>query len=234
MQQTSPPTFSDFKLSSKVQPWRAVAVVVVLHAVLLVVLYAGWGAKVLHTLPVVVSAQLVADAVPEEPVAPPSEPPPKALVKVQPARQPMSASPVAEVERSDAIAPTESPALTAPPAPKTHSVAHTTQSDVKPTIEPVLLTAVRVPARLQPSGTCSKPEYPTISRRKEEEGTVLLKFLIGVQGQVLESLVEKSSGFTRLDEAARLALAQCQFQPGSVDGQPESSWAQVKYTWQLD
>ena len=97
-----------------------------------------------------------------------------------------------------------------------------------------LSAPVRVAATLQASGKCAKPAYPDLSRRKEEEGSVQLKFYIGVQGQVLDSQIEKSSGYTRLDEAARTGLAQCQFKPGAIDGKPEPSWASLKYTWRLD
>jgi protein TonB len=62
----------------------------------------------------------------------------------------------------------------------------------------------------------------------------MLKLLIGANGNVLESQIEHSSGFTRLDEAARAALVKCQFKPGTVDGKPEASWASMKYTWRLD
>ena len=87
---------------------------------------------------------------------------------------------------------------------------------------------------MAPGANCPKPAYPPASRRLEEEGTVGLRFLIGVDGSVLQSEVVKSSGFTRLDEAARNALAKCQFRPGSVDGKPEQSWASIQYTWRLE
>jgi protein TonB len=93
---------------------------------------------------------------------------------------------------------------------------------------------VRVAAHLQASGTCQKPEYPALSRRREEQGSVMLRFLIGTDGNVLESQIAQSSGFARLDEAARAALSKCQFKPGTVDGTPEPSWASLKYTWRLD
>lgn len=81
---------------------------------------------------------------------------------------------------------------------------------------------------------CAKPEYPSASRRLDEAGTVTLRFLIDVSGQVLESKVETSSGFARLDEAARTALGRCRFKPGTVDGKPEQSWASIKYKWELE
>jgi protein TonB len=105
------------------------------------------------------------------------------------------------------------PALPAPPAPPA---------------PPVVTAAV-----INASG-CEKPDYPNASKRLEEEGTVQLKFLVGVDGKVLESAVEKSSGFRRLDEAARAGLSKCQFKPGTVDGKPQQSWASMKYTWRLE
>ena len=87
---------------------------------------------------------------------------------------------------------------------------------------------------IQTGASCAKPDYPSASRRMEEEGTVTLKFLIGVDGKVRQADIEKSSGFARLDEAARNALSKCQFRPGTVDGKPEQSWANIKYTWRLE
>jgi protein TonB len=94
---------------------------------------------------------------------------------------------------------------------------------------PVARTAAVISA-----SSCEKPDYPSASRRLEEEGTVTLKFLVGVDGKVKESAVEKSSGFRRLDEAARQGLSKCQFKPGTENGQPIEGWANIKYTWKLD
>jgi protein TonB len=68
----------------------------------------------------------------------------------------------------------------------------------------------------------------------EEEGTVSLRFLVGVDGKVIQSEIEKSSGFKRLDEAARAGLSKCRFQPATVDGRPEQAWASITYTWRLE
>ena len=108
---------------------------------------------------------------------------------------------------------------------------------------PAPSTAVPTPsARAEPVRTaavvnaalCEKPEYPSASRRMEEEGTVHLRFLIGVDGRVIQAEVEKSSGFKRLDEAARAGLSRCQFRPATVDGRPEQAWASMRYTWRLE
>jgi TonB family protein len=84
------------------------------------------------------------------------------------------------------------------------------------------------------ASSCEKPEYPSSSKRLSEEGTVQLKFLVGVDGKVVESSVEKSSGFRRLDEAARQSLSKCTFKPGLINGVPAQTWASLKYTWRLD
>ena len=84
------------------------------------------------------------------------------------------------------------------------------------------------------SASCDKPEYPAASRRFEEQGNVVLRFLVGEEGQVLESQIRSSSGSARLDEAARAALSKCKFKPGSVDGKPQRAWTTMTYRWILE
>lgn len=84
------------------------------------------------------------------------------------------------------------------------------------------------------SNACEKPEYPASSIRNTEEGTVNLAMLIGPDGRVLESKVEKSSGSRALDKAAIQGLSLCKFKPGSIDGVPEKSWAKLQYAWTLN
>lgn len=92
---------------------------------------------------------------------------------------------------------------------------------------------VRVPAVVL-AKDCATPEYPRKSYRYNEEGTVTLALLIGANGHVIQSRVEKSSGFKDLDNAALAALSLCRFKPGTVDGKPEQSWATLHYQWKLE
>jgi protein TonB len=130
------------------------------------------------------------------------------------------------------------PKTPAPPPPATTSAAPAITQTSTPSVAAApaapAAPAIRTGAVMQAGAHCAKPDYPSASRRMEEEGTVTLKFLIGVDGRVLQADIEKTSGFTRLDEAARHALSKCQFRPGTVDGQPEQSWANIKYTWRLE
>lgn len=81
--------------------------------------------------------------------------------------------------------------------------------------------------------TCKKPEYPTESFKANESGSVLLRFFINVDGDVTQSQIERSSGYDRLDEAARTVLQACKFRPGSINGRPVAAWAPVEYTWRI-
>lgn len=82
--------------------------------------------------------------------------------------------------------------------------------------------------------SCAKPDYPSASILLKQEGTVTLRFLIGVDGRVLQAEIEKTSGFNRLDEAARKHLSKCQFLPKTVEDKATQSWASMKYTWRLE
>jgi protein TonB len=66
-----------------------------------------------------------------------------------------------------------------------------------------------------------------------EEGVVTLKFLISETGQVLDSKVENTSGYKRLDEAARAGLSLCKFKPATLDGKPKQEWSAMRYRWEL-
>ncbi len=79
-----------------------------------------------------------------------------------------------------------------------------------------------------------KVEYPKASLLNEEQGVVALSFLVGVDGAVVDSKVEKSSGFKNLDKAAVKAISACKFKPGTKDGAPAQSWVKFDYNWKLD
>ncbi len=82
--------------------------------------------------------------------------------------------------------------------------------------------------------TCAKPEWPKEALRKEQTGTVTLAFLIGLDGMVLESRVEKSSGHVQLDLAAQDGLAKCAFTPPPSVGRTEPTWTKMQYVWTLE
>ncbi|MDD5085689.1 MAG: energy transducer TonB [Candidatus Omnitrophica bacterium] len=62
------------------------------------------------------------------------------------------------------------------------------------------------------------PAYPVRSREDGEEGLVVLEVEILADGRVGEVAVTQSSGYTRLDRAARSAIKQWRFLPARVNG----------------
>ena len=82
--------------------------------------------------------------------------------------------------------------------------------------------------------SCKKPEYPRASLVNEEAGTVSLSFLVAPDGKVVDSKIEKSSGFKNLDKAAQKDMSACKFKPAVKDGKPVESWTKVDWVWKLD
>ncbi|HEY1283093.1 MAG TPA: TonB family protein [Steroidobacteraceae bacterium] len=78
-----------------------------------------------------------------------------------------------------------------------------------------------------------RPLYPAESRRSGEQGLVVLRVLVDESGHVAKIEVERSSGFARLDDAARKAVAEAQFRPYVENGVPRQALAVVpiEFTW---
>ncbi|MET0319917.1 MAG: energy transducer TonB [Duganella sp.] len=91
--------------------------------------------------------------------------------------------------------------------------------------------AAEVPASID-AKNC-KAEHPKASLMNEEQGDVKMAFLVGTDGNVVDSKVEKSSGFKNLDKAAMKALTACKFKPGTKDGAVAQTWTKVDYSWKL-
>jgi protein TonB len=62
------------------------------------------------------------------------------------------------------------------------------------------------------------PVYPQESQRKREHGTVLLRVLVDASGRPAQIQIERSSGFSRLDSAARECVEKFLFRPYEVNG----------------
>ncbi|MFC5459385.1 energy transducer TonB [Massilia niabensis] len=89
-------------------------------------------------------------------------------------------------------------------------------------------------AVLADASGCAKPEYPISAARNGDTGTVTLALLVGTDGRVTGSRVQKSSGSRDLDRAAVNALSLCQFKPAMNNGVAEAGWAQIAYVWSLE
>jgi len=92
------------------------------------------------------------------------------------------------------------------PQVTTNAISQPVSAVVPPMVESVAY--VRAPA----------PVYPRESNRRRESGTVLLRVLVDPLGRPAQIQVEHSSGFDRLDVAARQAVEKALFRPHEVNG----------------
>jgi len=204
-----------YQESSPSRRLTGIVVVALLHVAIIYALLNGLGQQVVDALRPSVETKLIEEVKPPPPdvplVPPPLTAPPPPYIPppdIQ-VRQPAPQNAITAVVREKPAAP---PPTVAPPAP-----------------EPV-----RTKPSVEVGKSCRIPEYPAASKMLSESGTVVLRFLVDVDGRVLESQVESSSGYPRLDEAARSALSLCHFRAGTADGKPERSWAKLRYVWKLN
>ncbi|WP_395332456.1 energy transducer TonB [Novosphingobium sp. BL-8H] len=95
-----------------------------------------------------------------------------------------------------------------------------------PISAPVSAPAAAAPApRVENAGDLSSkmisaepPRYPLDSRRKHEQGTVVLALLLDLDGKVADISISKSSGSDRLDHAALSAVRRWRWSPTKRDG----------------
>lgn len=109
--------------------------------------------------------------------------------------------------------------------------------------EPAVITKIIKQTVVQPGQTAlpktvGKPHkcddyYPDDSRRADEQGVTKLGFKILTDGTVDAITVTGTSGFDRLDEAAKKCAANWHYRPAVKDGQiVEADW-KANVTWNL-
>lgn len=79
------------------------------------------------------------------------------------------------------------------------------------------------------------PEYPSLSKRLEEQGTVRLYLHLLADGTVGEVRVQRSSGYARLDAAALEASKTLKFTPARTrSGKAADVWAILPVEFRLE
>ena len=71
------------------------------------------------------------------------------------------------------------------------------------------------------------PKIPYLSRRNKEQGRVVLRVLVSVEGKASKVELDRSSGFDRLDKAAMETIAKWKFLPARQAGNPVAAWVLV-------
>ncbi len=78
------------------------------------------------------------------------------------------------------------------------------------------------------------PPYPPVSRRRGEEGKVVLRVRVSAEGMPEQVEIKTSSGSTRLDEAAQRAVRSWKFIAAKRAGNAVESWVLVPIIFRLE
>lgn len=219
--------------------FAVVGSVLLLHALALWALQSGLLARVVE---VVIPVQVLSASVPV--VAPPApkaavEPPKQMLKTMQPVQAPsqpppkpvVSTAPVNELGNASNLAAVSD----APPSPSAPNGVSAPQGAAQ-AAAPVANTPVRVEL---PSSDADylhnpKPEYPRLSRQRNEQGKVVVNIFIGIDGLAQKAEIKVSSGFERLDAAALATAKAWRYVPGKRGGVPEAMWFAVPINFVME
>ncbi len=162
--------------------------------------------------------------------------------RLRPASTPTPASPVvarqnAKISQSIATAPDSEadppaiiPELQKPVTDASPQVASNAREDLPPSDTSSSSVQVRT-ARIQ---TIATPAYPATSRRRGEEGRVLVKVDLDAQGHVTATTIVESSGYSRLDEAAQKAALGSTYQSAIANGVAVASSTTLPFMFKLN
>ena len=205
--------------------------VLLLHGGALWALQSGLLRRAMElVVPVVVLSSLV--ELPSPKVAPPSRP-------AEPPRQPT-------VSRQETRAPPPQLIAVADPAPAPN--APTGVLAAPPAVPQPVVAAAAPVAPVQATAAAKvelpssdadylhnpKPDYPSLSKRKGEQGKVVLHVLIGADGIPQRAEIRQSSGYERLDQAALATVQRWRYVPGKRGGVPEPMWFNVPINFVLE
>ncbi|MDR7375512.1 protein TonB [Rhodoferax ferrireducens] len=212
-----------------------VSSVLVFHGLAIWALQSGLVRKAIE---IVVPVEMLSEfiEVPQPRVAPP--PPPPAPIK----------QPVVKT-KAPTLPPAPQPLAIADPtpAPNAPTGVTTPQPPAPPTPAPVAAAPSTPPAAL-PIPTPAKAQtlteadylympprtYPVMSRRLQEQGTVIVNLEVNANGIPVNAVVTTSSGFDRLDKNALAFFMKCRFVPYKVDGVGQSRLYYTSYVYLLD
>lgn len=206
--------------------------VVLLHVAALWALQTGLIQRVVAAvLPVVVLSELIE---PPRPKVTPAPPPPQPRLGVPTVTKKVASLPappmplaVADVAPAPNNAPTG--VVQAPLA-------------LPPMAAPVatMPTPIASPPKVElPSSDADylqnpKPAYPAMSKRLGEQGRVIVRVLIGLDGVAQQAEIRQSSGFERLDQAALATVQRWRYVPGKRAGVAEAMWFNVPINFVLE
>ena len=99
---------------------------------------------------------------------------------------------------------------------------------------PVAVPKVELPSSDADYLQNPKPAYPAMSKRLGEQGKVVVRVLIAIDGTAQKAEIRQSSGFDRLDQAALATTLRWRYLPGKRGGMAEAMWFNVPINFVLE
>jgi protein TonB len=179
--------------------------------------------------PFVPPPPIVAEAPPPAPPAPLdlaevvlAPPPPVPLAEPPPklAEKPPEPVKLPEPPRQMAEAPPERRSPSRQRAPQTAAPQPVRLNAALQGMESLTLEGRTIPPEALDNARNRHPNYPEVSRRRGEQGVVLVELFVDPSGRVAEVRLLESSGFAALDAATLGALRDWRFRPAERAGLP--------------
>lgn len=183
-------------------------------------------------IPVQVMAEFIELPQPEiepQPPAPPMATPTPPLPKPRPVAPPLPQPLAAPSPEPMPLAPVVPPAPPAPPPPAEPVLAAAPPAPLAPPAPP----RIELPSSSAAYLNNPRPPYPPLSLRLGEQGKVVLRVYIEVDGTASRAEVGTSSGYERLDQTAVQTALRWRYVPGKRAGVPEAMWANVPIVFEL-
>jgi len=188
-------------------------VVVGLHLGLFYALQSGLARTLIDKVAGPLETKIIEEIKPEDAEPPPPE---VKLERVLPTFDMPDIAITDNTPSTTTIQATPAPPKVAPPPPKADVVVAPRQNNRNP---------------------ISQPEYPTMSKRLGEEGSVILLLTLDEDGRVTDAKVDTSSGFERLDEAAVKEAKKprnWKFTAGSINGKPAAMSFKFRVVFKIE
>jgi periplasmic protein TonB len=163
---------------------------------------------------------------PAPPVTTPTPPKPRPRPTPQPLPQPVAVS----TPEPSTLAPVLPPSPPTPPAPAEPVVAAAPPAAPAPPAPP----RIELPSSSADYLNNPRPPYPPLSKRLGEQGKVVVRVYIEVDGTASRAEVRQSSGFERLDQTALQTVLRWRYVPGKRAGVPEGMWFNVPISFVLE
>jgi len=188
----------------------------------------------------VIPVALVSDVLPMA-VKPPPPPPPSTPSPPTPAQRAATAPTPLALAPEPVPQPTQtpvSPPTVAATAPVNAPVLATAPVAPVPSVVAVPVPSppakVDMPTTVADYQTKSPPVYPAMSKRMGEQGRVVVRVLISVDGVPQQAEVHQSSGFARLDRSAVEAAMRSRYVPLKRGEIPEATWVLAPMEFKLE